>query len=66
MNGRPYAVMAEFENAASILHAAEKVRQEGFRNWDVFTPFPVHGLDQAESKEKAISPLPKITSTPIN
>jgi hypothetical protein len=47
MNGRPYAIMAEFDTAASILHAAEKVHGEGFANWDVFTPFPVHGMDRA-------------------
>jgi hypothetical protein len=47
MNGRPYAIMAEFENPAAILQAANKVRAEGFRNWDVFTPFPIHGMDRA-------------------
>jgi hypothetical protein len=47
MNGKPYAIMAEFENPAAVMHAAEKVRDGGFRNWDVFTPFPVHGMDQA-------------------
>ena len=39
--------MAEFETPAAILHAAEKVRDAGFRQWDVFTPFPVHGMDRA-------------------
>lgn len=43
----PYAIMAEFETAADILHAADKVRETGFRYWDVFTPFPVHGMDRA-------------------
>jgi hypothetical protein len=47
MASKPYAVMAEFETAASILHAAQKVNQAGFRNWDVFTPFPIHGMDRA-------------------
>ena len=35
------------ETAADILHAAQKVRDAGFRRWDVFTPFPVHGMDRA-------------------
>ena len=43
----PYGVLAEFRTAASVLHAAEKVRDMGFRKWDVFTPFPVHGMDKA-------------------
>jgi hypothetical protein len=49
MNGasKPYGIMAEFMTAASVLHAAEKVRDAGFRRWDVFTPFPVHGMDRA-------------------
>jgi hypothetical protein len=49
MNGisRPYGIIAEFTTAASVLHAAEKVRDAGYRRWDVFTPFPVHGMDQA-------------------
>ncbi|HZM05907.1 MAG TPA: DUF3341 domain-containing protein [Candidatus Saccharimonadales bacterium] len=47
MPAKTYAVMAEFETAASVLHAAEKVKQAGFRDWDVFTPFPVHGMDRA-------------------
>jgi hypothetical protein len=42
-----YAMMAEFETAAGILNAAEKVRADGYRHWDVFTPFPVHGMDRA-------------------
>ena len=44
---RPYGIIAEFETAADILHAAEKVRDAGFRRWDVYTPFPVHGMDRA-------------------
>jgi hypothetical protein len=40
-------MIAEFETAAGVLHAAEKVREAGFRQWDVFTPFPVHGMDSA-------------------
>jgi hypothetical protein len=44
---KPYGIMAEFTTAAGIMHAAEKVRDAGFRQWDVFTPFPVHGMDKA-------------------
>ena len=42
-----YGLIAEFDTAAATLHAAEMVRDAGFRRWDVFTPFPVHGLDKA-------------------
>lgn len=43
----PYGIVAEFDNPADTMHAAEKVRDAGFRKWDVFTPFPVHGMDKA-------------------
>ena len=46
-NGKAYGLIAEFETAADVLHAAESVRNAGFRRWDVFTPFPVHGMDKA-------------------
>ena len=42
-----YGIIAEFDTPADAMHAAEKVRDAGFRKWDVFTPFPVHGMDKA-------------------
>src|ERR1051325_5111530 len=49
MNGaaKPYGLIAEFTTTASVTHAAEKVRDAGFRKWDVFMPFPIHGMDKA-------------------
>jgi ActD protein len=49
MNGtsKPYGVIAEFTTPADAMHAAEKIRDAGFTRWDVFTPFPVHGMDKA-------------------
>src|SRR5437867_9416425 len=49
MNGvtQAYGMIAEFRTSAAILHAAEKVRDAGYRRWDGFTPFPVHGMDRA-------------------
>src|SRR5688500_16760315 len=42
-----YGLGAQFGSAADLLHAAERVRDAGFKKWDVFTPFPVHGMDAA-------------------
>jgi hypothetical protein len=44
---KPYGLLAEFETAATIKQAAAKVRAAGYQRWDVFTPFPIHGLDAA-------------------
>jgi len=43
----PALVLAEFETASGVLHAAEKVHQSGYVRWDAHTPFPVHGMDRA-------------------
>ena len=42
-----YGLAAEFPSAQALFEAAEKVRDAGFRRWDVHTPFPVHGMDRA-------------------
>lgn len=44
---RLHSVMAEFTDVDSLMAAATKVRDAGFRKWDCHTPFPVHGLDDA-------------------
>lgn len=44
---RPYGLVAEFENPADAMHAAEQVRDAGYQRWDVFSPYPVHGMDAA-------------------
>jgi hypothetical protein len=46
-NSKIYGVGAEFENASAIYEAAQKVRDRGFRWWDVHSPFPIHGMDEA-------------------
>jgi hypothetical protein len=47
VSSKTYGIMAEYTTPADAMHAAEKVRDAGFRRWDVFTPFPVHGMDKA-------------------
>ena len=47
MAERPYGLIATFETPGALLHAAERVRDAGYRNWDCISPFPIHGLDKA-------------------
>jgi len=44
---RTFALLAEFDTAAGVMEAARKVRDAGFRRWDVHSPFPIHGMDAA-------------------
>src|SRR5215217_3217750 len=48
--------LAEFEDVDSIIDAAEKVRDAGFRIWDVHSPFPIHGIDEAMGIRPTILP----------
>src|SRR5688500_12223675 len=42
-----YGLLAECDTTADTLHAAEMVRDAGSRRRDLFTPFPVRGMDDA-------------------
>ena len=42
-----HAILAEYDTPADIMAAAVKVREAGYKKWDVHTPFPVHGMDDA-------------------
>ena len=46
MSEKVYGLMAEFETPGAVLRAAEEIRAAGYHRWDVFTPFPIHGLDK--------------------
>jgi hypothetical protein len=44
---RVYGMAAEYPTAAALFEAAKKVRDAGFKRWDVHSPFPIHGMDDA-------------------
>jgi hypothetical protein len=45
--GRVYGLLTEFESPSALVAAVRQVRDAGFRHWDVHTPFPIHGMDEA-------------------
>jgi hypothetical protein len=48
--------LAEFADVDSVVEAAMKVRDEGYRLWDVHSPFPIHGIDDAMGIRPTILP----------
>jgi hypothetical protein len=52
-----HGVMAEFETSAAVYHAAEVVRDAGYQKWDVHTPFPIHGIEDAMGVKPTILPV---------
>jgi len=56
--GKPvYGILAEFATPADLYTAAEKVRDAGFDKWDVYSPFPVHGMEEAMGMKRTRLPL---------
>ncbi|MCH6257530.1 DUF3341 domain-containing protein [Puniceicoccaceae bacterium K14] len=53
---KKYGLIAKFDTPADIMHAAEKVRDAGYKQWDVITPFPIHGMDPAMGLKRSIVP----------
>ena len=44
---RVYGMAAEYPSAAALYEAAKQVRDAGYKRWDVHSPFPIHGMDDA-------------------
>jgi len=53
---RVYGYLAEFKSASALYKAAEKVRDAGFRKWDCYSSYPIHGLDKAMGMKRSILP----------
>ena len=44
---RVYGMGAEFPSASALYEAAKRVRDAGFKRWDVHSPFPIHGMEKS-------------------
>ena len=42
-----YGLMAEFADAADLLHAARQTHEAGYRRIDAYSPFAIEGMDEA-------------------
>jgi hypothetical protein len=54
-----HGLLAMFDSPGALTHAAEGVRDAGYRDWDCITPFPIHGLDKAMGMPR--SKVPRIS-----
>lgn len=48
-----YGILAEFKNPKKLIDAAKVVNQNGYRHFDTFSPYPIHGMDKAMSLKKS-------------
>ncbi len=56
-DGALYGVLAEYDTPGELIEAARKVRDAGYTEFDCFSPFPVHGIDEAMGIKRTILPL---------
>jgi hypothetical protein len=52
-------VIGFFKDAHALLEATQKVRDAKYKDFDAYTPYPIHGLEAAAGIKR--SPLPYVT-----
>lgn len=52
-----YGIIASFPDTPSFFHAAEKVRDAGYKKWDTYSSFPVHGMPAAQGQGRSRVPI---------
>ena len=51
---RIYCLLAEFKDPKALMNAAESIKNEGYIDFDCYSPFPIHGLDDAMGLSRSI------------
>lgn len=49
-----YGILAEFKNPAQLMKAAKLTNKAGFKKFDCYSPFPIHGMDDAMGLKPSI------------
>jgi len=52
-----FGIAATFRTAPAVYHACEKVRDAGYKRWDSYTPFPIHGIHHAMGLKRSKVPI---------
>lgn len=52
-NNELYGILAEVRNPKELIDIAKTVNKNGYKKYDTFSPFPIHGMDKAMSLQKS-------------
>jgi len=52
-NNEIYGILAEVRNPKELIDIARTVNKNGYKKYDTFSPFPIHGIDKAMSLQKS-------------
>lgn len=50
------SVLIEYDNLVNIYNAAKKVNKLGIKNWEIYSPFPIHGIEKIMNLSPSILP----------
>lgn len=53
---KPLAIMGNFKDPDALLYAVSEIRKAGYRFFEVYTPYPIHGLEQAMGLQRSAVP----------
>jgi hypothetical protein len=56
-DGELYGVLAQYDTPGELIEACRRVRDAGYTEFDAYSPFPVHGIDEAMGIKRTILPL---------
>jgi hypothetical protein len=60
-NMKTTGVLGNFHKPDDIVHAASKTHEAGYKQFDCFVPYPIHGLDRAMGVKRTILPYISFT-----
>ena len=49
-----FGAIGTFHSAPEIFEACDKTNKAGFKKWDSYTPYPVHGLDKVSGQRRSL------------
>tara|TARA_R100001143_G_scaffold63545_1_gene71606 strand:- start:9545 stop:10099 length:555 start_codon:yes stop_codon:yes gene_type:complete len=52
-DNKQYGILAEFRNPKELIDAAKLINEKGYKYFDTFSPFPIHGMDKAMNLAKS-------------
>ncbi len=55
-NQDQHGVVGYYSDVDSVMGAARRIRDAGYKKWDTYTPFPIHGIDEAMGTKPTILP----------
>lgn len=54
MSKDTYGIIATFDTSPEIYKASKEVHEAGYTKFDVFTPFPVHGIEKVMGEKRSV------------